>query len=126
MGIHGNCVLGGAVLCDDMRAGGQLWFDSPAAAINWLRAHSHPLAHGLTGPLNRTSGQVTTHTLQHLVAVVEVPQHGLDVGLVGGPGHEGQAPELALHSLHGGGVDGAWWWAVVVVCHACSSGCNVA
>lgn len=66
VGIYGKRVLCGAVLCDDMRAGGQLWFDGPAAAINWLRAHSHPLAHGLTGPLNRTSGQLTLFSIWSL------------------------------------------------------------
>lgn len=37
---------------------------------------------------------------QHNLGVVEVAQHGLDVGLIGRPGQE--PPGEALHALHGG------------------------
>ena len=76
---------------------------SPAAVSIGLRGHQTPSMH-------RASWQqrAGTHALQHLVAVVEIPQHGLNVGLVGSAGHEGQTPKLPLHSLHGdGGVQRA-------------------
>ena len=40
-----------------------------------------------------------THLFQHDLGVLEVVEHGLNVGLIGGPGHE--APGDPLHSLHG-------------------------
>lgn len=80
--------------------------------VEWLEEAATPLRRSHTyddtppagpGGLYGLSGATCTHILQHLVAVIEVAQHGLDVGLVGGPRHEGQTPKLPLHSLHGEG-----------------------
>jgi hypothetical protein len=43
--------------------------------------------------------QQRTHLFQHDLGIFEVIEHGLDVGLVGGPGHK--APGDSLHALHG-------------------------
>jgi hypothetical protein len=50
-------------------------------------------------PCTWVANKHQTHLFQHDLGVFEVVEHGLDVGLVGGPGHE--APRDSLHSLHG-------------------------
>jgi hypothetical protein len=47
----------------------------------------------------RAASKQRTHLFQHDLGIFEVIEHGLDVGLVGGPGHK--APGDSLHALHG-------------------------
>jgi hypothetical protein len=71
----------------------------------FARAPPHPsrqLAPALAPAQHATlhlGSQQRTHLFQHDLGIFEVIEHGLDVGLVGGPGHE--APGDSLHALHG-------------------------
>lgn len=79
-------------------------------ARGWVSGRAHPSGRPhrfllFTPPGNsRSNGRSNTYPFQHLVGIIEVAQHALNVGFVGRPGQE--APKGPLHALHGGG--GGW------------------